>query len=325
MTSNLRIVAVGSGKGGVGKSLLCTNMAIAMALSGMKVVLVDTDYGASNLHALLGISNPKYGLKDLFQQKDLAPEDFLLNTGIDNLKFMSGSGDLPGSANLNEEQLSRVHNLVRELDADMAFLDLAPGNASANMDLFNLADDQVVVCTPEMTSAMNTLSFIKTGLFRKISEAFSDDREIHDVTDYSRHLGSEEEIFEINRLRMKVLDKDKDALAKLNAIIRNYRPHLVLNRVRKKKDLAMGDNVVQLAKKYLEVEARFSGYLVESDRVHDSVDEMIPFLIKDPQSPPSQNVQKIVGALTQMEIHLVKKDDAIYVSKQVKLTAGWGS
>ncbi|MCA9484522.1 MAG: P-loop NTPase [Nitrospina sp.] len=325
MISELKVVAVGSGKGGVGKSLLCANMAIAMALSGMKVVLVDTDYGASNLHALLGISNPRFGLKDLFQQTELDPEDFLLNTGIDNLKFMSGAGDLPGSANLTPEQLSRIHELIRSLEADMAFLDLAPGNSYTNMDLFNLADEQVVVCTPEMTAAMNTLSFIKTGLFRKISGEFTDDREIHDITDYSRHLGSDEEVFEINRLRMKVLDKDKDALARLNAVIRNYRPHLVLNRVRRKKDLLMGDNVVQLARKYLEVETDFCGYLIESERIHDSVDEMIPFLIKDPQSPPSKNIQQIVGALTKMDIHLVKKDGAIYVSKQVKLTAGWES
>ena len=54
MTSKVNIIAVGGGKGGIGKSVVCTNLAIGMALSGQKVVLIDTDFGASNLHALLG-------------------------------------------------------------------------------------------------------------------------------------------------------------------------------------------------------------------------------------------------------------------------------
>ena len=66
MTSKVNMIAVGGGKGGIGKSVICTNLAIGMALSGQKVVLVDTDFGASNLHALLGINNPLSGFQDLF-------------------------------------------------------------------------------------------------------------------------------------------------------------------------------------------------------------------------------------------------------------------
>ena len=66
MKPEINIIAVGGGKGGIGKSVICTNLAIGMALSGQKVVLVDTDFGASNLHALLGINNPLSGFQDLF-------------------------------------------------------------------------------------------------------------------------------------------------------------------------------------------------------------------------------------------------------------------
>ena len=325
MTTQTRIVTVGGGKGGVGKSLLCTNMAIAMALSGSKVVLVDTDFGASTLHALLGISNPRLGFQDMFHQEQPDPQSLLLNTGIDNLKFISGAGDLPGSANLSPELLDRVGSLIRGLDTDFVFLDLAPGNGFASVDFFNLGDCPIVVTTPEMTSAMNTVSFVKAALFRRLSREFADDQSIQTLLDYSRHPGRQEDVFEINRLRMHVLDKDKESLARLNAVIRNFKPYLVVNRVRRKKDVLMGDNVVELVRKYLEVDTQYLGYVIESDQVHDSVDEMIPFLVKDPQSTPSVNIQKIVGALTQTDIHLVKKDGAIFVSKQIKLTAGWES
>ena len=64
------IITIGGGKGGIGKSVLCTNLAVGMALSGQDVVLIDTDYGASNLHALLGIGNPRHGLFDFFSDKN---------------------------------------------------------------------------------------------------------------------------------------------------------------------------------------------------------------------------------------------------------------
>ena len=89
-TSPINIIAVGGGKGGIGKSVICTNLAAGMALSGQKVILMDTDFGASNLHALLGISNPDHGFQDFFNDDIIDPETLLLDTGISNLKFVSG-------------------------------------------------------------------------------------------------------------------------------------------------------------------------------------------------------------------------------------------
>ena len=83
------------------------------------------------------------------------------------------------------------------------------------------------------------------------------------------------------------------------------------------------DNLLKLVKKFLEVEATYLGYIIESDRVRDSVDEMIPFLIKDPQSKPSENLQQIIGALTNTDLQFVKRDGRIFVSKQVRLSSGW--
>ena len=60
--SKMQIIPVASGKGGVGKSLLSANLAIALGQSGKKVVLADLDLGASNLHLVLGQQAPKQGL-----------------------------------------------------------------------------------------------------------------------------------------------------------------------------------------------------------------------------------------------------------------------
>ena len=109
----------------------------------------------------------------------------------------------------------------------------------------------------------------------------------------------------------------------MNNVVKDFTPGFVVNRVRSKKDLLTGDNLIKLIKKFLDLEGTYLGYVIESDRVRDSVDEMIPFLIKDPQSKPSENLQQIIGALTNTDLHFVKRDGRILVSKQVRLSSGW--
>jgi flagellar biosynthesis protein FlhG len=58
----MRIIPVASGKGGVGKSLIAANLGVAMAQARQRVVVVDLDLGASNLHLVLGYHSPKPGL-----------------------------------------------------------------------------------------------------------------------------------------------------------------------------------------------------------------------------------------------------------------------
>jgi flagellar biosynthesis protein FlhG len=132
-----------------------------------------------------------------------------------------------------------------------------------------------------------------------------------------------EDCFEIGSLREKVEEMHPQQLERVNEIIQGFQPGLVINRVRRQKDILMGDNLLKLAKKYLDVDVKFLGYLIESDHVRDSIDEMRPFLIEDPQSKPSENIQQIISSLTHTNIHLVKKDDSIYVSQQIKLSSGW--
>ena len=131
------------------------------------------------------------------------------------------------------------------------------------------------------------------------------------------------EAYTTGLLRSKFQEQFPDYVDQLNTLINDFNPGLVVNRVRNRKDLMAGDNLLKLVKKFLEVDVTFLGYIIESDRIRDSIDQMIPFLIKDPQSKPSENLQQIIGSLTNTDLQFAKRDGRIFVSKQVRLSSGW--
>ena len=143
------------------------------------------------------------------------------------------------------------------------------------------------------------------------------------LVDHSHPSKTDVATYTVDTLRENVKKVDDSQIEKINEIIDQFKPSIIINRVRNKKDLLAGKNLVNLVKKYLDVDLNYLGYIAESDRVRDSVEEMVPFLIKDPQSKPSENLQQIIGTLTNTDLHLVKEDGRIFVSKQVRLKSGW--
>ena len=318
----MNIIPVGGGKGGIGKSVISTNLAVGIALSGQKVVLMDGDFGASNLHALLGISHPLYGFQDLFTN-DKAPDSLLIETGISNLKFISSAGDNPGSANIDSERVKKIISFIKKIDADTVILDLGPGTSFNVLDFFNISSKGIIMSSPETTSVMKTFSFIRSALFRRLSKKLKNLSALQKLVDYSKLSKNDLETYTVATLRENIKKVDETQIKKLDEIVNEFKPAIIINRVRNKKDLLAGNNLINLAKKYLEVELNYIGYVVESDGVRESTEEMVPFLIKNPQSKPSGNLQQIIGALTNTDLHLVKEDGRIFVSKQVRLNSGW--
>ena len=99
----MQIIPVASGKGGVGKSLLSANLAIALGQSGKRVLLVDLDLGASNLHLVLGHPNAKEGI-GTFLTGQSKFEDIIHQTDYMNVSFIAGDAEIPGLTSLKVSQ-----------------------------------------------------------------------------------------------------------------------------------------------------------------------------------------------------------------------------
>ena len=122
----MTILPIGSGKGGVGKSLLATNLSIALAEAGRTVVLVDLDLGASNAHTMLGIRSVSRGIGTFLSVPRTSFDEIVLPTEYDGLSFVAGDAEMPGTAILKPAQKKRLVRCLESLACDFMVLDLGP-------------------------------------------------------------------------------------------------------------------------------------------------------------------------------------------------------
>ncbi|HET9869485.1 MAG TPA: MinD/ParA family protein [bacterium] len=158
-----RVIAVTSGKGGVGKSNISVNLALLMAQRGRKVLLVDADMGLANVDVLLGII-PRYTLVNVLNgQKKLAE---IVTEGPLGIRLVaSGSGGVQELADLNEGQRNNFLQSLSDLqsDADVVLIDTGAG-LHRNVLAFVLAAQEVlIVTTPEPTALMDAYGMIKVA------------------------------------------------------------------------------------------------------------------------------------------------------------------
>ena len=131
--TNSRVIAVTSGKGGVGKSSTSINLAVQFTRMGKKVIILDADFGLANIEVMFGVI-PKYNLSDLmFAGKEL---DEIITEGPEGIRFISGGSGIAKLVNLDKEQVRRLVNKLSELEgmADVIIIDTGAGISPAVME-----------------------------------------------------------------------------------------------------------------------------------------------------------------------------------------------
>lgn len=155
-----RRIAVISGKGGVGKTVITANLAASLASIGRRILVVDADLGLANLDILLGV-NPQFTIHDVFQ-KTRTLEEVILPTakGFDLLP--AGSG-LPEGAVFSPGLAREIETIIGSMDHryDAIFFDAGAGVGDIVLHFANLAHEILLVVTPEPTSIMDAYATIK--------------------------------------------------------------------------------------------------------------------------------------------------------------------
>jgi len=289
-----KVMAVASGKGGVGKTVLTVSLGVGLAALGKEVILIDADFGGANLHTCMGFLEPKYTFLDYYTLQRETLEDIILDSPIENLKLISGACGTLGMANPKYSQKQKLIRDLRNLNADYIIMDLAAGTSYNVIDFFLAVDDGIVVTTPEPTAIQEAFEFIKLCLTRKLQQTFKNDPEILALLEIEVYNNLTQLTAPIADLLEKAHQTSSEIAQRVEDELDSFRPRLILNMVMEPDEIKEGMSIKTAAAELLSIDIDYTGYIEYDENMRQSVKELRPFILHNSGSPASRSIAKIV-------------------------------
>lgn len=299
------IVAIGGGKGGVGKSMVSSNLAVHYAKGGLNVTLIDLDVGAANLHTIFGIRQPPKGLGDYFNTPRSQLQDYLIPTSIPNLTLAPGSGFVPELANLKYAQKVKLINQIKSLSSDLVMLDLGAGTSSNVIDFFSMTHAGIVITTPEPTAIVNAYEFLKNVVYRILFRMFRNQEAILEILKSSVLPQNPLKIATIADLIAVVEKKNPWAAQNIRDVCKDLDFYVVFNQARKLSDIQLGQKLHQICHRFLGINLNFSGIIFFNEEVSASVYKMSPISLVYADSVTSLALKRIATRIFGQLAHKV--------------------
>ncbi len=200
----VKVISVTGGKGGVGKSNICANMAIAMAMLGRRVMLLDADLGLANVDVLLGL-HPGHTLGHVIRGEQRL-EDIIVN-GPAGVRVVPGASGLAAMASLSPSQHAGIVHAFSELaeDLDVLLIDTAAGISDDVLRFCEAASEVLVVVCDEPTSITDAYALIKVLSTERQVQRF------RIITNMTHQAGDGRQLFEkLLRVTERFLDVTLD-------------------------------------------------------------------------------------------------------------------
>ncbi|MCU0656568.1 MAG: helix-turn-helix domain-containing protein [Polyangiaceae bacterium] len=286
------LIAIGGGRGGVGKSLLTVNLAVYLAQLGRNVLVIDADGTGANLHSTLGLSSPPVPPRD----PRSAARPPTLETSVPGLRLLTIT---PDAAAPRASKRSWWAEFLRGVEGDFIVLDLGPGVSSGTLDLFLSADVGLCVTTPEPPAIEATYVFLRALFLRRLRKALMRERFKLKIVE---RLMSELPPWPLPLDLIRVLERSDPSLAQLAlGELARLSPRLVVNGTRVRTDNDLGITMQAMSDRYLGVDLDYIGHIEHDDAVWLTVRRRRPLLIDSPTSKSARLIERIarrVVALT---------------------------
>jgi flagellar biosynthesis protein FlhG len=314
------IIPIAGGKGGVGKSLITANLAIALAEMGHSTVVVDLDLGNSNLHSLLGLSNRYPGIGDYLRTGNFAFEELSIVTQTPHLLFLPGDGRMPFMANITHSQKIHLISKIRQISARYVLLDLGAGCAFNTLDFFGIVNKGIVVSTPEYPSVMSALVFLKNFVIRKIDRALSKNHEIAELLETLYVQPMQEPHMTISAFQERLEKLHPGAVSQVREICRSYSPRVVFNIGEHPDELEFLQQVSRTAKEILSLEIEYFGFIFSDPAVRESIKQHAALIPHKRDSQAARNItylaERIIASwndpIPNSAEHLINRTRQVY-------------
>jgi flagellar biosynthesis protein FlhG len=159
-SAKAKVIAITSGKGGVGKTNFTVNLAIALASYGQKVLIIDADLGTANVDVVLG-RNAGYNLMNIVEEGLSLTE--IVAEGPCGIKYLSGGSGIHHLADLTNYQLHTIISQISLFDAwaDIILIDTGAGLSRNVLNFVVAADEVIIITTPEPTAITDAYAMMK--------------------------------------------------------------------------------------------------------------------------------------------------------------------
>jgi flagellar biosynthesis protein FlhG len=291
-----RIWAVGGGKGGVGKSVVASSLAAALAGTGRRCAVIDADLGGANLHTLLGVSRPQRTLSQLLTGDADSLAELMVQTSVPNLWLVSGNQALLEMANPKHSQKEMLFRHIRGLDVDDVVLDLGAGSAFNVLDFFLLARRGIVVVTPEPTAIENAEHFLKAALYRSL-QAVAKRPDVRAAIERLRKDRRGWRVRSARELIAHVREIDPPAAKLLEERAQAFAPVLLVNQVRSAEQRRVGPQLVASCRERLGILIELAGCVDSDPSVPAAVAQQQPAFQAFPLSGFSRRIDALARRL----------------------------
>jgi flagellar biosynthesis protein FlhG len=288
------VIAVGGGRGGVGKTLLSVNLAVYFAQLGRDVVLCDADPFGSSMHTVLGLVAPPLVNPDAAEEGAALP----VATSVPGLRLMPSMFDPTTMTQVRPTRASHWFRQIQSLDVDYVILHLGASTTSATLELFSNSDVGICVTAPEPLAVESTYRFVRSLYFRALRRALTKERFKWKLVEKAAAAlpplaGPRELIVELRRY------DDAVALAAAQQLGR-VTPRLVVGQTRLKSDLDLGHSMTVIGERFLGIAFDYLGHIEQDDAVWLTVRRMKPLLIDSPASKSARNIERVARRILAM-------------------------
>ncbi len=311
------IIPIASGKGGVGKTFVSANLAIALAELGHRVIAVDLDFGGANLHSFLGLSNRHPGIGDFLKARVAELDELLVPCRIPNLHFLPGDGKTPLMANIAYAQKIKLISRIRKLPADYILLDLGSGSSYNMLDFFRLSRTGLLVTTPEHPAVMGMMVFLKNFLLRSIERKMARNYAVRNMLRELYNLSMDEQMSSIKDVHQKIIDEDPQAAETVGQIYQRCRPRIIFNMAEHPDDARLSFQISRTLEEILSIEADYFGFVYRDKSVVAAIRGSNPFLPNYRNSPAAEDIVRVAQRIVRFWCRPVN-DSAALLFNQIQ-------
>lgn len=286
------IIAVGGGRGGIGKSLVAANLAVYLAQLGKSVILVDADPTGANLHAHFGL---RAATREPSLDENVFLEAFreaLVATNIPGLSLLPAAHDsISTTLALRSARKGRWIARLRSLPADFLVVDVGPGHGSFSVDMMLASDIPIAITVPEPPAIETTYRFLRAAYRRRLRQAITRDRFRLNLLERGlREIGSLPSPIEL----VRVLTKMERTLSEIAwGEAQRLRMNLIVNQTRVRTDTELGGWMSALTARHYGLKLDELGHIEHDDSVWVTVRRNKPLLIDSPTSKAARNLERI--------------------------------